>query len=295
MVEDVEQRRGHRQRRRRLHAVGAEAERETQADEDDADVLDRVIGEQPLEVVLHQRVEHAEHGGHPAEHDHDRRPPPGQRPHQVEGDADEGIDRDLGHHAAHQRRDVAGRRRVGQRQPDMQRHDAGLGTGADERQHQNQSAGERRQRRRAHGGEGVAAGGAGEQAEGEQQCQRAGAGHDDIDEAGLAILGVLVMGHDQRPRGQRHELPREQEGEGVVGEDHQVHGGEEDGIERQHTLGRMFMTTVAQRKEAGAGTAEIDHHQKEGRERVDAEMGADPRQAQRQHDRVGGGERRQPP
>ena len=38
-----------------------EGERQAEADEDDADVLDRVIGEQPLEVVLHQRVEHAEH------------------------------------------------------------------------------------------------------------------------------------------------------------------------------------------------------------------------------------------
>ena len=34
-------------------------EREAEADEDDADVLDRVIGEQPLQIVLHQRVEHA--------------------------------------------------------------------------------------------------------------------------------------------------------------------------------------------------------------------------------------------
>ena len=32
-------------------------------DEDDADVLDAVIGEQALEIVLHQGVEHAEHRG----------------------------------------------------------------------------------------------------------------------------------------------------------------------------------------------------------------------------------------
>ena len=41
MVEDVEQRRGQRQRRGRRHAVGVEGERQAEADEDDADVLDR--------------------------------------------------------------------------------------------------------------------------------------------------------------------------------------------------------------------------------------------------------------
>ena len=38
------------------NAVGAERQRQPQADENDADVLHRVIGEQPLKVVLHQRM-----------------------------------------------------------------------------------------------------------------------------------------------------------------------------------------------------------------------------------------------
>ena len=42
-----------------VHVVRLEREREAEADEDDADVLDRAVGEQALEVVLHQRVEHA--------------------------------------------------------------------------------------------------------------------------------------------------------------------------------------------------------------------------------------------
>ena len=72
VVEHVEQRRGQRQRRRAPHAVGPEGERQAEADEDDADVLDGVIGEQPLQVVLHQRVEHAQHRGDAAQ----RRAPP---------------------------------------------------------------------------------------------------------------------------------------------------------------------------------------------------------------------------
>ena len=54
MVEDVEQGSGQRQRRRRRQAVRREGKRQAEADEDDADVLDRVVGEQPLEIVLHQ-------------------------------------------------------------------------------------------------------------------------------------------------------------------------------------------------------------------------------------------------
>ena len=71
MIEDVEERRGQRQRRRPVHAVGAKGERKAEADEDDADVLDRVIGEQALEVVLHQRVENAHHRGDAAERQHE--------------------------------------------------------------------------------------------------------------------------------------------------------------------------------------------------------------------------------
>ena len=34
-----------------------------QPEEDDADVLDAVIGEEPFEIVLHQRIQHTEDGG----------------------------------------------------------------------------------------------------------------------------------------------------------------------------------------------------------------------------------------
>ena len=63
VVEDVEQRGGQRQRRRRLHAMRGERQRQAEAQEDDADVLDRVVGEQALQVVLHQGAEHAQNAG----------------------------------------------------------------------------------------------------------------------------------------------------------------------------------------------------------------------------------------
>ncbi len=131
MVEHVEQRCRQRQRRGEDHAVGAEGEREAQADIDDADVLDRVVGEEAFEVVLHQRVEDAHHRGDAAEDKHDRRPPPLDRSEQIEDDADERVDRYLGHHSAHQGRDMARRCRVGEWQPHVQWHDAGLRPGTE--------------------------------------------------------------------------------------------------------------------------------------------------------------------
>ena len=120
---------------------------------------------------------------------------------QIEDDAHEAVDRDLGHDAAHQRRDVARRGRMGERQPDMQRHEAGLRAGAE----QHQTEHERGERRRRDGCsriavEGVAAVGPGEQAEGEQQRERAEARHDQIDVAGAHILALADGAPSPAPR-----------------------------------------------------------------------------------------------
>ena len=63
MIEHVKQRGRQRERRRQLHVVGAERQRQPKADKDDADVLDGGIGQQTLQVVLHQRGENADHRG----------------------------------------------------------------------------------------------------------------------------------------------------------------------------------------------------------------------------------------
>ena len=96
------------------------------------------------------------------------------------------------------------------------------------------------------------------------------------------------MRHDERPGRQRHELPGEQEGEGVVGQHDQVHPGEEG---RQRTAARAPARSRADRsrgRRAGARAAEIDDDEKERGERVEAEVSADPGDAERQGDRVGG-------
>ena len=76
--------------------------------------------------------------GDAGEREHHHAPPPDRRAEQIEDDAHEAVDRDLGHHAAHQRGDVARRCRMCERQPGMERHQAGLRAGADQRQDQHQ-------------------------------------------------------------------------------------------------------------------------------------------------------------
>ena len=86
-----------------------------------------MVGEEPLEVVLHQGVQHAHDRRDEPEDQHDRPPPPGKIADEIEDDADDAVDGGLEHDAAHQGRDVRRRDRVGLGQPDMERDHAGLG------------------------------------------------------------------------------------------------------------------------------------------------------------------------
>ena len=283
VVEDVKQRRGEGQRRRQALAIGLKRQRQPEADKDDADILDGRIGQQPFEVALHQRIENTHHRGDAAERQHHHARGPIRTAEQIEHHADEAVDRHLGHHAAHQRRDVTGRGRMGQRQPDMERHQAGLGARAKQHQHQHQGRRGAGMRRGADGVKAVVAGGTGEEAKRQQQRQRAKTGHHQIDIAGLRIAALAMMRHHQRPRRQRHEFPAQEIRERIVGEQHQIHAGQKRREERQHALRRVFMAAIAERIEAGERAAEIDHHQEERRQRVEPEMRAEPWQADRQH------------
>ena len=78
MVEHVQECRRHRHGRRLVLGVGAEGQSEAQRHEDQADILDRRIGQHALEVAVEHRVEQPEHGRHRAQHDGRQRPPPGR-------------------------------------------------------------------------------------------------------------------------------------------------------------------------------------------------------------------------
>ena len=286
MVEHVQQRGRHRQRRRKLHAVRPKRHRKAQADEDDPDILDRGIGEQPLEILLHQRVEHAENRSDAAETQRDQAPPPDRRAEQVEHDADEAVDRDLGHHAAHQRGDVARRGRMGERQPDVQRHQSCFRSGAGENKQKHQAGREGVGTARADCFEGVAAVRAREQAKGQQQSERAAGRHQKIHVAGADVLRMAMVRQHQRPGRQRHELPGDQKREGVVGQHDEIHSRKIGRVERQDPRLRLFMAAVAQRIEARQRAAEIGDEQEKRGERIEAKPCAGARQADLEAERL---------
>ena len=80
---------------------------------------------------------------------------------------------------------------------------------------------------------------------------------------------------------------RHQEGEGVVGQHHQIHAGQKGREERQHAVRRRFVVAVAEAVEACRCPTEIDDDKEKRSQRIDAEMGAEPRQSDRQG-QVGG-------
>ena len=168
-----------------------------------------------------------------------------------------------------------------------------LGAGADQGERENRSRDPGRRRMAAHRPESEVAGGAAEQAEGEQQGEGPERRHENIDIAGADVVAFAMMGHDQGPGGERHQLPGKQEGIGVVGEDDEIHRRHEQREKGQHAALRAFMAAIAERVEARGGGAEIDDGQEEGGQGVDAEMGAEPRQAERQGQGFGGRRREQ--
>jgi len=258
----MEQRGGEGEARGQPKPVGLERQRQAETHEYDADVLDRAVGEQAFEILLHQGVQDAQHRGDASEAKHDDAPRPGWRSQQVEDDPDEGVDGNLGHDATHQGGDVTGRGRMGKRQPDVQRHQAGLRSGAEQHQDEHEYAGRLAVLDGTDRGKPVASRGSGEQAECQQQRQRAEARHHQIDIARPCVAGFAVMRHDQRPRCQRHEFPAQQKGEGVVRQHHEIHAGKKSREEWQHAVGGGFVTAVAQAVAARRGAAEIDHDQK---------------------------------
>ncbi|MEY9882092.1 hypothetical protein ABIA43_003626 [Bradyrhizobium sp. USDA 328] len=152
---------------------------------------------------------------------------------------------------------------MGERQPSVQRHQAGLGAGAQQHEDHNH-AGQRSGRMRGSDRIEIVTGAAREQAEGEQQRQRAETRHQKIDIAGADILDLPVMRHDHRPGGQRHEFPGDQEAEGIVCQHDDIHRCEIGGIERQHASGGVLVLAVTEREQARSDAAEINDDEEEG-------------------------------
>ena len=98
-----------------------------------------------------------------------------------------------------------------QRQPDVKRHETRLRARSDQRQQEHAGAHQNIRMVRAHRREGIAAIGAREQSERQQQRERSEGRHDEIDVARADILRRAMVRHHQRPGRQRHEFPGHQE------------------------------------------------------------------------------------
>ena len=139
VIDGVIQTRDERQRRQQRMAhvqfiVVQKHQRCAEAHQDDADVFDAVIGQQPFQVVLHQGIQHAEHGGNRADGQHRHAPPHRWIAEKIKKHPRHAVDTHLDEHAGHERGHVAGRDRMSGRQPGVQRHDARLDAEADQEQ-----------------------------------------------------------------------------------------------------------------------------------------------------------------
>ena len=143
----------------------------------------------------------------------------GRRAHEIEEHARHAVDAGLDHDAGQEGRDVAGRHGMRRRQPDVERHDAGLDAEAEKEEEKGgggsgdgealPGSGER--------GEFQAAGGGGEEQEADQQHAGAGSGHQEIEESAFARFGGLRVEDDQEIGGDGQEFPGNDEEEDVGG------------------------------------------------------------------------------
>ena len=73
MIENMEERGGHRERCRPDHSVRAKGHSQTQADEHDTDIFNRAVGKKTLQIALKHRMQKTKDGGNGAKNqDYDR-------------------------------------------------------------------------------------------------------------------------------------------------------------------------------------------------------------------------------
>jgi hypothetical protein len=196
---------------------------------DDAHLAQRRIGEQGLGVGLCQAGKRAVEGGEEAEDDEGRAPGAVVEGHEAHEADDAGIDDDATEHGGGRR----GSLRVGQRQPDVKRHEPGLHAEADEEAGQRPVAPRAVRQRGLHAGDRQAVGRSGRDDEPGEKRGLAEDRQDDVDAPGAPRGWLAVVDH-QSVGSQRHERERHVEGDDVgghegaerAGQRHQPEGGE---------------------------------------------------------------------
>ncbi len=141
-----------------------------------------------------------------------------------------------------------------------------------------------RQRARAHRVEREQPGAALQDAEAQQDRDRADVRHQQVQEAGAADLRNAVLGGHQEVRRQGHGLPRDHERVGVVGQQDEPHAGKEEVVlqPEQPRCGALALAEVTGSEQRHADGGAAEQHQEDPREIVQPDVHRQVRQSDRQ-------------
>ena len=217
MIERVQECGSQGDRGPRVGAPGTKEQTGPKTEHDDPDVLDRVEGEQPLQVVLKQRVGDTADSRESAEGQHQHTEPDRQRPEPIDEHANKAVNRHLDHHAAHQRRRRCRCDRVCKREPTVHRHQPRLGAHAHESSERDRDLKPRALRDDTARAEGPGVGG---EQYGDPGTRARQMGDREIEEDGPARLVVTSRDEDDRCGQQGHQLPAGEKADGVAGAQH---------------------------------------------------------------------------
>ena len=285
VVPDMEEAARHAQHKEFGTAARAAQHRQPHAHQDDADVLDAVVGQEPLDVVLRHREGHAEEARDGAQ-GQDHRAPGGGEAGQQGQCAQKAVYSHLQHHAGEHGRDLAGRGRVGAGQPEMKGHRARLQAKAEEGQEEKAVRAAPAQKP----GEGFqieTSGGMAPQREQAEEGQRADMGGDDVDEARPSAFPTVVLNRYKEESRERHRLPSDQEGQGVPGDEQKGHPRHKQAEEKLQPPTRPPVARRGRITEAvnrGEGADEKNGHQEECAQGIECDE-AVPHRRPRQGDR----------
>src|ERR1019366_10610134 len=110
-----------------------------QAHENDPDILDAVVAQEPFEIVLHQGVQDAQNGRDDPDDENQQAGPGWDSAQRIQENAGHAIDSSFNHDPGKQSRDIARRDRVCRGQPDMEGDDTRLN--AESQEEQNKGSG----------------------------------------------------------------------------------------------------------------------------------------------------------
>ena len=252
-----------------VSAAGPQDQAGAEPEHDDPNVLDRVQRQQPLQVVLEERVDDPSDGGEHADGEHQHAEPDRENADPLDKHAHEPVQRDLDHHTAHQRRNRRRSDRVSARQPDMQRHHAGL------RPHPNES---RKSDRDLKARTGADRGRAAERVRVRKEQDRdpgadaAEMGDGEVVEHRLPRDSVCAAGNeDHGRREQRHQLPAHEEGQRIAGADDEGEREKEGRGERRNHTSSAGGLQIPEREHDRRSRDQPECAEKEPTQAVDAE------------------------